>query len=187
MKFYLLAALVLVGCGSSDSDDSAGSPNITGVFKSECISDNTASVVGQITNDGSTSTLEEKTYNAADKSCAIHLLSKTTTRTFTIGGAVAGLTSSYEIDYTIQKIEMSPKTQAVADAMNAESLYGFTDWALNSSKDITGKGSFKKKSDVIYAIFKLDGSDWYGADASKDGSSKENRPSGLSNLKLKKQ
>lgn len=196
MKFATMFALVAsssFGCGSSSSSDDSSKPTIAGTFKSDCVPLNSGGIIYSLVNTDSASRAESTIYS--DKSCLTALMVTTGTRAYTVGNAVANLTNAYEIDFTYSKVETTFKNEAAVAEANGLKSYGMDGWQLSVTRDVTGKKyndsatAQPSSGQVAYLIYKIDGTDYYGADnSSVDGSTKEKRPTSLlTSFKLKKQ
>ncbi len=100
----------------------------------------------------------------------------------------SGTSGVYKIDETLQKISIEINNSTLVDLFNASSIYGKTDWALDTAADVTGKSSGNGTSDAIevgtvyYDLYQvMDGKLCFGlVDATHDGTTSETRPTEIS-------
>lgn len=96
------------------------------------------------------------TYNAASCSSAKWIYVKTST--FKIGDYVARA-GERKYDFTQTALTLTPKSSAGVSEMNTSSLCGYNDWALDISRDVTGKNCSSvvqpSNNTKTYSIYKL--------------------------------
>lgn len=164
-------------------DSPAAAPNATiasslaGTWKTSCIAKkiNTSTVANN--------TQKDVAVFYSDFSCSSPYYTATRENTFTIEGAVSGLTNTYKKNNTLTSFKlMMRSSDAVTDA-NTEAFFGYTDWVKDVDKDISGKKSAPSEEaelgvgSVVYTIVKVQDNKWYGGDMStNDGLSEAKRP-----------
>ncbi|MGE0174018.1 MAG: hypothetical protein AB7T49_14570 [Oligoflexales bacterium] len=97
---------------------------------------------------------------------------------------------AFEIDFVLLSAKRILHTQELVDEYNAQSMYGYTDWAINQPKDVTGRKSLPTSTSSVEAagtlsfdvIAIVDGYLTTGnTDTSGVGTSPVNRPKSLFN------
>lgn len=100
-------------------------------------------------------------------------------------GAVApylNVSMGFEIDHVHLSHKTTLNTQALVDEYNAKMQYGYGDWALNVTKDITGRGGLSPAGSLYYDVMAIvDGYLTFGSYESGDGQSSVTRPKELEN------
>ena len=194
MKFSLvvIVAALLGSCGKSSSNAGAGSSasELEGVWQTECLvltTDLTASTYFKIfaTYTGNTEKVDQVIYSSDN--CSVSTQSTTQTSTFTIGDALTTIAGAKKIDSVTQTLTLMLKDAASVTAANTAPLYyGYSDWVLNTSKDIAGKKATDSDEAenavgvINYDIFKIDGTKLsLGDNDTGTGTSDATRPTAL--------
>lgn len=117
-------------------------------------------------------------------SCSTGYFKVEITGTYILGGKLSASSSAEKIDMTLAVLEFTPLDSSVVSTLNSMSFCGYSDWAINVGKDVTGRtcdsSPMPSAGDVSYDIYYisiLDGSLNFGShDASHDGTSDSQRP-----------
>jgi hypothetical protein len=179
LEAALLFSLLMTSCGSSDGSHGGSSVDLTGTYISECITE--TKVIRAFSGNELTWTMS--TYK--DSKCVDLSMVWESKYTFTIGDQLSNLANTYKIDYTQTSSTLEIKDQSVLDDANSKKEFGYSDWALNTKKDIAGmSASSGDKEDAngtkSYWIFKLDGGKLFSGDlATGDGTTPEKRPTSI--------
>ncbi len=187
MKLFLTVLfLMVVSCGSNDSEDS-GKPILVGQWRiTTCFkdtSDNTSYDVVNIFTD--TKKIAHLNYYY-DSECKEAMLVRTTTSPYSIGNKSTLVSTAYEIDLHEGKHEITPKSKAAADNLNAAKSYEYLDWAVDVPKEVQGRRPQPDKEPYtitpLYSIFKREGDTLIPGDTDSfnDGTTKEKRFNHLS-------
>jgi len=183
---YLLPLLLgfsLTNCGKDTKNSPAEDPNaaiassLAGTWKISC----TAKTM--MTTTVANNTQKDMFVLYSDSSCSSPYLTSTRESTFTIEGAVSGLTNTYKKNNTLTSFKMTQKSSDAVTEANTEAFLGYTDWVKDVEKDISGKKSSssakteRSVGSLTYTIVKVQDNKWYGGDmAENDGSSEAKRP-----------
>ncbi len=134
---------------------------------------------------------EKTTYVHAGNECekpSVVVTSKGTART---AGNVEGVEGAKELNLTIDEYALTPKTDAITNALNLASYCGVKNWQINVMTDVTDKdcvGKTFKKGTVVFDIYKAEGNTLhFGKSSSFALDSKEKadkRPTALDNEKV---
>lgn len=176
-----------------ESGDDTDGFTLAGVWKSECLSVSFGIwAVATLTNSDTDSTYDVVYYLTS--SCVTPVRKQTALRTYDIVGDVDGIAGAKKVNFTYSTSSAVLLTDVAVSEANSSQLYGYSDWAKDGVKDITGKkqgpSSDPEPSDgtVTYIIVKIDGDTYRAGDpATGDGSTEENRPTSLGNVTLTKQ
>ena len=123
-----------------------------------------------------------RTASHSDSACATSSQTIDMTLTLTIGESIEvkkfidnSTTTADKIDYTLTKIEVTPKSDSVATGFNSSNFCGYSDWVNGSTKDISADTSCLTSAPPIgYTgkdIFKVIGTDFWeghGSSSMKD-------------------
>lgn len=170
MKSILLTTLALISLAFTSSAFGNQNNLISGTWSSECASDNSGhSMTETFYFSGSTATYSIKTYS--DMECSAPLSTLTTYRKYKLGNAVPGMANTRKLDYVFNSVTMTYHSQeAVAAANKAPGYYGYTNWKLDQSKDVTGlkkmsgSSSEHAKGEQFYTIVRIDNNKLYMGD-----------------------
>lgn len=200
MKALIALILILTACGKEESKSSPASvvapvvaPSLVGTWKSGCIDLNSGwKTIITLKNTETVSILDTVQYY--NDNCNVPRILDRTTRTYEVKNAslVAG---AFDINMLTQKVERNYFTKEYADLANKDKGFGYSDWTSLGVKDITGLRysaaySYQAKANsMVYLIFKIDGSTYYGSDMTTgDGTTEALRPNKLnSSISLIKQ
>jgi hypothetical protein len=162
---------------------------LTGTWSSECASNDAGSFIIEtfkFANESATYSI--KTYS--DSACKKHISTLDTYREYTLGEAVKGMPDTRKLDYTFKSVAMTyTDLSSVAAANQLPGYYGFTDWKLNQSKDVSGLKRINSsspehsKGERFYTLVKKDKNKLYMGDYSSGaGTSDETRLSAIYNV-----
>jgi hypothetical protein len=201
-KLGLLLGACLAGCGNNSSGstidgggggiDAAPTPAIEGTWVQACTQMGTATFT--IASGMMTSHVASFT----DAACATESLDIDLTSTYALPGPATAPAGAKKIDVTTESITFTPKAAATVAQLNAGMVCGFTDWALGTAKDVTGKncpplGMLPTQGTVAYNIYFVDKTATPETlqlgmlTMTEDGTTDAKRPTTLSATKLTKQ
>ena len=126
--------------------------------------------------------LEQTEYRYLDQTCSQPFLKKTSMQSYTIVGE-DNTTMSNKIDIRTESVTVTPWTEQAVSGGNSSNIYGFSDWVLNTPKDVAGLRESPQgppedqKGQMFHSIIKAKGSNLYlgSQTAENDGSSGEKR------------
>ena len=184
----ILSLVLLTACGADDSDDSsvtatANAPEIAGTWVSNCIESGTVYLRATYSFTGAVNNL---TVSAYSDECINLIQTDFSVRTFSLGDAVEGLSETYQIDYTTSSVTRTIRDAAFVAEYNNIAAFGYSDWSLNTAKDVTGRAATSTDTpqaaagSIMYQIVRVVGDKIYvGDSATGDTTSPGARPSSL--------
>jgi hypothetical protein len=183
----LILMILTLGCGK---DDSSSTPteefSAEGTWRAECEDvEDSGSIRASRTYSSKKVTMTTFFYNDEECDGEAHAV-KTRVYKYEIGDAVSGLTNTYKVDYEVDSIEYELLTSGEVDSCNDLECYGFTDWEVESSKEIAGLELFPgvglelEIGEEAFNIIKVSGDELYIGDLDTgDGSSDDERPTAV--------
>jgi hypothetical protein len=188
--FLCLPFFVVVSCSDdkkSDNNNSTGSPTIEGVFavyETGCIAD------GEKSSKEYLNFADKSFINVIENFSDLGCKTAETTSIFEVSTQqglkeLLSKSGTQNIDAKLEKLSLTPKIPTLVSILNQEKVCGFSDWAINTSKDISGltcgEGQEKNpaKGSMIYTIVKVEGNNLSLGDSDqeslKDGTTPEKR------------
>lgn len=199
MNKILFLMFFLYACGSKDSDTSSvntssvtvinedGSSTVTslkGTWQSPCIEEDGYYSRDTVSFDENKRT--RKIGMFSDKSCRQKFFDILAEYSFKIGKRVDGLTNTYEIDFSVDKIELTIITEDAVIESNSSMLFGYDTWKQGEAKDISGKNSTPNKGQKILSIIKIESTNEIFEGQRDDDEDYITRPTELSTVSLKR-
>jgi hypothetical protein len=121
-----------------------------------------------------------------DKSCSQKFLEYLTVFSFSIGKKIEGLTNTYEIDFSVEKIEATAITDEAVGDLNTYVSFGYDDWKKGVTKDIAGKPDVPNRGQKILSIIKIDSVNEIFEGQGDDDEDYMTRPTELSSTSIKR-
>ena len=166
----LFLSLTLFSCAKkSDTSSSTTTTELEGVWKTSCYidSDNLSYYITTISVTGTNLEIKDESHD--DSSCNTD--NGTLVASFSslsIGEEELSFSSGatgHKFTMNLASFKYTPETAADVSYVNTNSICGYSDWALNTEKDITGKtcGSFTipVANTTYLSIYKLVGNNLY--------------------------
>jgi len=125
----------------------------------ECEEDDGSSSITAFNISGSTGTLVTSYFSDTECSSENELADLKIIYSLEVGSNTLQPAGATEINFLTPQVFLTPQSESQVIALNNGNLYGFSDWALNTEKEITGKnedGSADTTTNV-YSIFKIIG------------------------------
>ncbi|NBO39749.1 hypothetical protein EBU99_14380 [bacterium] len=151
---------------------------LEGTWQNECDEDDSSSISQIVTISGTG--YESKVTSYSDGNCTPDKESFVTrlTATIDVGANTIRPSGATELDIVQTKTFLMPKSASVVSAFNSANSYGFSNWALNVEKDISGKNpdGTPDSTTNIYDIFKIIGNSLcFGVAVGQDDGSTANK------------
>ena len=176
----------------SDSTSSSSTTEVEGTWVVSCYASGSKYLIKTITVSG-TSVVEKYEYHS-DSSCATDYDTWETTYTSLAIGDEATLdngSTGRKFTMKVDSFVVSMQTAAAVTAYNGWSWCGYSDWALNTTKDYTGKtcGStdYAAANTNIYGVYLLEGSSLLMSNILSSSSPFQDNVSSVDSMVLTKQ
>lgn len=172
-------------CGKKDESKPASSTGIAelqGTWISACHPYEESDSIDRLTEVYSGTTAVSTRVVYSDAACTVPELTSKLTATASAAGDAATPAGAKKINYTISGLTLTPNAAAIVSDLNANGYCGFTDWALNTEKNLVGSTCDEEQimaGEVIYAIYKLNSATEMShgmADDTYDQSTEAKRP-----------
>lgn len=146
---------MLAGCSQEDSEVKEADSVLTGSWTAACADGQSGTM--EATN---TQMVVTSTAFSADGCTGSGFTRVVATHNYSVGGAAVAPTDATEINMTVVSIKVTLLQAAMVTEFNTGKMCGFSDWTLNTEKDVTGANcgddiAVNKAGDVWYNIFKL--------------------------------
>lgn len=149
--------------GSAGLDATELVQALQGTWKSGCRedpSDPQSSEIETFTLEGNEVTVNLE--NFGDSSCGTVLFKVEFKGTIEVGDPVQGMADTFEVDFPLASFTLTMVNADAVDFANQIGFFDFTDWELNTPKDLFGRdlsgdGNTITSDDVVYSIVKVDG------------------------------
>lgn len=191
MTSFAILALTLNACSKEDKDAAASTPSeLEGAWVTNCTSnqdpDYPENMIVRSVFTASTVAVSSSVYAIDDVTCKKKLTTSEIASDYTLGNEVAGVSGAKEFNVILTKVSFSINSQEDVASYNESESCGFTDWKLDTVKDLT-------KTECVtspqYDIVKVDGNKLYFGLATEtlDGSAAAKRPISLETIFLSKE
>lgn len=129
----IIVAMMLAACAKEG--DSA-SESLEGSWETECAKGSSTSVIFSLSFNGGSYGGIGRIYEGL--TCSTPSFELSIAGSYSVGGLVKDDPQAYALDLTYGATMVKPVLQSTVDSFNTTSYCGFTDWALNVAKDISG-------------------------------------------------
>ena len=169
----------------SSSSTTPLAPSLVGVWRSPCLGPS-GGLYGSTVWQFAPATAELSIIGTQDQACALSMEVSTVSYTYQTRMQVAGLQDTWEVDFVRGASRVRYTTAARVANANMYAAYGFTDWALNVEKDVSGR-RYQPQSNPVsmpgtqsYSIYAVRGTTLFMGDfATGDGLTPQTRPAAL--------
>ena len=177
----LIFSFTIISCAkkSSTSSTTTTTTEVEGTWITSCFASGSIYQINTITVTGTD--VVAKTESHTDSSCSTDFaLWEDTYDSLSIGDEVtfSDATKGHQFTLNVVNLKLTPQTASVVSALNTDNSCGYSDWALNTAKEYTGKtcGStaYPVANTSIQGLYNLVGNNLFIGTLSTTGSYPDN-------------
>ena len=164
----MIFSFTILSCAkkSSTSSTATTTTELEGTWVTNCYASGSSYYIQTIIVSGTD--ISKKKEQHTDSSCSTdYVLWEDTYDSLSIGDEVtfSDATKGHQFTLNVVNLKLTPQTASVVSALNTDNSCGYSDWTLNTAKDITGKTCSSTTYDVantsVQGLYNLVGNNLY--------------------------